>query len=109
MRQSSEELERVAPVRSMSMYILRGVQSGLRSASGGSSRAYVVGGSGVGTQADAIQAKGVRVGELSSIQVDTSLLRGMMPAACSQTTHDNVFSLVAKSMTAEAERGSRGL
>ena len=63
-RKSWSELHQFAP---MSMYILRGVQSGLRSASGGSSRAYVVGGSGVGTQADAIQAKGVRVGELSSI------------------------------------------
>jgi hypothetical protein len=62
------------------MYILRGVQSGLRSASGGSSRAYVVGGSGVGTQADAIQAKGVWVGELSSRHY---LLRGILPAACS--------------------------
>jgi hypothetical protein len=60
----------------MSMYILRGVQSGLRSASGGSSRAYVVGRSGVGTQADAIQAKGVRVGELSSRHY---LLRGILP------------------------------
>jgi len=59
------------------MYILRGLQSGLRSASGGSSRAYVVGGSGVRTQADAIQAKGVRVGELGRSQL---LCRCLSPA-----------------------------
>jgi hypothetical protein len=74
-RKSWSELHQFAP---MSMYILRGLQSGLRSASGGSSRAYVVGGSGVGTQADAIQAKGVWVGELSSRHY---LLRGILPAA----------------------------
>ena len=53
-RKSWSELHQFAP---MSMYILRGLQSGLRSASGGSSRAYVVGGSGIGTQADAMQRR----------------------------------------------------
>jgi hypothetical protein len=72
LRKSWSELHQFAP---MSMYTLRGVQSGLRSASGGSSRAYVVGESGVGTQADAIQAKGVWVGELSS-RLFSSPLRG---------------------------------
>ena len=86
-RKSWSELHQFAP---MSMYILRGVQSGLRSASGGSSRAYVVGGSGVGTQADAIQAKGVWVGELSSRHY---LLRGILPAACSLLKSSQVKSI----------------